>query len=131
MHMAMTINIEEFRNFCLSLGEVTEKMPFGKFARRYDSILAFYVLGHMFCFIDIDNFNFVDICSTPEETEEIKASYSSVSKPLNPTLRHWIQLDLFGDIPLSKILYMVKRSYIIIHTKYTTKGNRSNRLQKL
>ena len=131
MHMAMTINIEEFRNFCLSLGEVTEKMPFGKFARRYDSILAFYVLGHMFSFIDIDNFNFVDICSTPEETEEIKASYSSVSKPLNPTLRHWIQLDLFGDIPLSKILDMVKRSYIIIHTKYTTKENRSNRLQKL
>lgn len=43
------MDIEEFRKYCLSLGDVSEKMPFGKFAARYDSILAFYVYGHMFC----------------------------------------------------------------------------------
>lgn len=32
------MDIEEFRNYCLSMDKVTEKMPFGKFARRYDSI---------------------------------------------------------------------------------------------
>ena len=38
------MNIEEFREYCLSLGEVKEKMPFGKFAQRFDSLLVFYVL---------------------------------------------------------------------------------------
>ncbi len=61
------MDIEEFRKYCLSLGDVSEKMPFGKFAARYDSILAFYVYGHMFCFIDIDNFTFVNVKSTPDE----------------------------------------------------------------
>ncbi len=38
------MNIEDFRDYCLSLGnpgEVEEKTPFGKFARRYESILVF------------------------------------------------------------------------------------------
>jgi len=60
------MDIEEFRKYCLSLGDVSEKMPFGKFAARYDSILAFYVYGHMFCFIDIDNFTFVNVYKTRE-----------------------------------------------------------------
>lgn len=46
------MNIEELRDFCLSLGDVTEKTPFGKFARRFDSVLAFYVCGHIFCMTD-------------------------------------------------------------------------------
>ncbi len=50
------MNIEEFREYCLSLGEVKEKMPFGKFAQRFDSLLVFYVLDHMFCFVDIEDF---------------------------------------------------------------------------
>lgn len=40
------MNIEKFREYCLSLGDdVTEKTPFGKFARKYESILVFYVRG--------------------------------------------------------------------------------------
>lgn len=66
------MNIEEFRDYCLSFEGVTEKMPFGKFARRYDSILVFYVLDHMFCLADIDNFTSVTVKSTPDEVEEIK-----------------------------------------------------------
>ncbi len=45
------MNIEDFRDYCLSLdNDVIEKTPFGKFAAaRYDSILVFYTVGHMFC----------------------------------------------------------------------------------
>lgn len=43
------MDIEEFRDFCLSMDGVTEKTPFGKFAKRYESILVFYILDHMFC----------------------------------------------------------------------------------
>ena len=82
------MNIEVFRKYCLSLGNVSEKMPFGKFAARYDSILAFYVCGHMFCFIDIDNFTFVNVKSTPDEIEDIKERHVSIGTPINQSLKH-------------------------------------------
>lgn len=115
------MNIEEFREYCLSMDGVTEKTPFGKFARRYDSILVFYVLDHMFCFIDIDDFTYVTVKSTPDEIAEIKANHSSVGEPLNQSLRQWIRLNLNGDITDSEIYAIVRRAYDIIRAKYTKK----------
>lgn len=93
------MNIEDFREFCMSMDGVAEKTPFGKFARRYDSILVFYVLDHMFCFVDMEDFNSVTVKSTPDEIEEIRMNHFSVDNPLNQSLKHWIQLNLNGDIP--------------------------------
>lgn len=118
------MNIEDFREYCLSMEDVTEKLPFGKFARRYDSILVFYILDHMFCLVDIDGFTSVTVKSTPEEIDEIKLTYTSVCKPVNLHERHWIQLDLNGDIPDRQILKLVKRAYDIVKAKYTGKGKK-------
>ncbi|MDE6492642.1 MAG: MmcQ/YjbR family DNA-binding protein [Lactobacillus sp.] len=115
------MNIEDFRDYCLSMEGVTEKTPFGKFARRYDSILVFYILGHMFCFADMDNFTSVTVKSAPDEIEEIRMNHLSVSGPLNQSLRHWVQLNLNGDISDSEIYALVKRAYDIIKAKYTPK----------
>lgn len=116
------MNIEKFREYCLSLGDdVKEKTPFGKFARKYESILVFYVRGHMFCLIDIDDFRFVDVCSTPGEVMQLKAEYLSVSNPANPSLRHWIQLYFNGDISDGRILELVRRAYDIVNDRYAPK----------
>ena len=50
------MNIEDYREYCLSLGEdMEEKLPFTAF--RYASgVLVFYVHGHMFSFFDCNNF---------------------------------------------------------------------------
>ncbi|MDE6339360.1 MAG: MmcQ/YjbR family DNA-binding protein [Muribaculaceae bacterium] len=116
------MDIFEFREYCLSLGEVTEKTPFGKFAKRYDSILVFYVLDHMFCFVDMDNFTFVNIRSTPEEIEKIRDEYTSVSNPINQSLKYWIQLNFHGDISSDKIMSLVSRAYDIVKAKYSKSG---------
>ena len=113
------MDIEEFRKYCLSLGDVSEKMPFGKFAARYDSILAFYVYGHMFCFIDIDNFTFVNVKSTSDEIEYIKERHVSVGNPINQSLKHWLQLNFDGDIPDTSIYTWVQRAFEIVRDKYT------------
>ena len=113
------MNIEEFRDYCLSMEGLTEKTPFGKFARRYDSILVFYILDHLFCFTDMDDFTSVTVKSTPDEVDEIRMHHSSVSNPLNPSLRHWIQLNLNGDISDTEIYSLVRRAYDIVKKKYT------------
>lgn len=116
------MNIEELRDYCLSLDSVTEKTPFGKFVRRYGSILVFYVVGHMFCFADMDNFTTVTVKSTPDEIDEIRMSHSSMDRPMNRALRQWVQINLNGDIPDSDILRLVKRAYNIVRAKYTRKS---------
>ncbi len=115
------MNIEDFREYCLSMEGVTEKTPFGKFARRFDSILVFYILGHMFCLTDMDDFTSVTVKAFPEEIEELKMTRSSVGSHRNMSERHWIQLNLDGDIPDREIYDLVRQSYEIVKNKYTGK----------
>ena len=118
------MTLEELYNYCNTQDGVTTKTPFGKFARRYDSILVFYVLDHMFCIIDMNNFTFVNVKTTPDKDIELLETRTSASRPLNPGLRYWIQINFNGDIPDSEIYSLVKQSYEIIKTKYTKKSNK-------
>lgn len=119
------MDIEEFREYCISLADVVEKTPFGKFARRYESILVFYVCDHIFCLTDIDDFSSVTLKSTPDEIEELRQSYASAVRPRNFSERHWVQINLNGDIPDSLVYRLVKRSYDIVKAKYTPKTKRT------
>ena len=55
------MNLEEFREYCLSLGEVEEKLPFAKMPGG-DSVLVFYVSGHTFCYCDLNDLRVVVKC---------------------------------------------------------------------
>ncbi|WP_304611562.1 hypothetical protein [Paramuribaculum intestinale] len=48
-------------------------------------------------------------------------NHSSVSDPLNQSLRHWIQLNLNGDVSDSVIYSLVRRAYDIVKEKYQKK----------
>lgn len=118
------MDLESFREFCLSLGNVTEKMPFGKFARRYDSILVFYVEGHMFCFIDVDDFHWVNVRSTPQEIDLLREKYDSVGNPVNQSMRFWITLRFDGDIDWTTIRQYVAEAFRIVKEKYSKKAKK-------
>ena len=68
------MNIEDYRDYCLSLGaDVEEKLPFTAF--HYASgVLVFYVHGHMFSFFDCDNYGVITLKCQPERIEELKAA---------------------------------------------------------
>lgn len=115
------MNVEDFRRFCLSLGDVTEKMPFGKFARHYDSVLVFYVCGHMFCMIDVDDFTSVTVKSTADEIADMQSRHASVGRPMNPTLKYWMQIKLDGDVSWNEIRSLVVRAYDLVESKYVSR----------
>ena len=104
------MNIEEFREFCLSLPDSSEKMPFQAF-RAAQSILAFYVGGEIFCFFDINTFESCTIKCTPDRIEELKAHYNAVDTPYNMSPRYWISIRFNDDMPDMEIKRNVLKSY--------------------
>lgn len=110
------MNIEEFREFCLSLPDVTEKMPFGAFRWAKD-ILAFYTKGKMFCFFDISKFDKCTIKYDPMVIDELKANYNAVDVPFNSSLKYWISIQFNDDMPDNEIKELCEKSYYLIGTK--------------
>ncbi len=113
------MDLFELRDYCLSFEGVTEKMPFGNFAKRFDSILVFYVADHMFCMTDIENCTYVNVRSTPERISYLYDHFSALSQPINRTLRYWIQLNFNGDIPDVLIRRLIAESYEIVKANHT------------
>ena len=116
------MNIEDYREYCLSLGtDVEEKLPFTAF-RYAGGVLAFYVNGHMFSFFDCDHFGVITLkvqnsgsCSQ-ESIEELKAQYGCIGKPFNLSPKYWIGVDA-RTAPDSLLRELTKRSYEIVKAK--------------
>ncbi len=111
------MNIEEYRDFCLSLGtDVEEKLPFTAF-RYAGGVLVFYVHGHMFSFFDCDNFNVITLKCQPERIGELKDRYSCIIKPFNMSPKHWIGVNP-ETAPDELLCELTRNSYEIVKAKY-------------
>lgn len=111
------MNIEDYREYCLSLGtDVEEKLPFTAF--HYASgVLVFYVHGHMFSFFDCDSFSVITLKCQPDRIEELKAEFDSIGKPHNLSPKHWIGInpETVSDDLLREL---TRNSYEIVKNKY-------------
>lgn len=67
------MDIQSFRDYCLSLPMVTEATPFDKFSRGRFSILVFYVNSHMFCYFNIDDFTQITVKCDPAMIDYLKS----------------------------------------------------------
>ena len=84
------MNVEEFREYCLSLKGVEEKMPFVNVADRYSrDVLCFYVGDKWFCFVNVEVFDFCCIKCDPVESGELQARYVGVRPGWHMNKRHW------------------------------------------
>ena len=111
------MNIEEYRNYCLSLGDdVEERMPFGAF-KAARGVLVFYVAGHMFSYFDTDNFTVVNLKCQTERIAELKERCEAVGNPYNGSERHWVGVNpTLADNRLMRLLTL--NSYLIVKQKY-------------
>ena len=106
------MNIEEFREFCLSLGEVEEKLPFAKMPGG-DTLLVFYVSGHTFCYCDLREFTAVVKCQT-ERIAELLGTANGVEPPdnhFNP--KYWLGINL-QTIDTELLQELVRNSFEIV-----------------
>ena len=110
------MNIEEFREYCLSFGDVEEKLPFAKMPGG-DTVLVFYVGGHTFCYCDIDCFETVVVKCQPERIPELLESTPGVCPPDSHfNAKHWISLDVQVVDPKT-LKTLVANSYTLVRGK--------------
>ena len=122
------MNVEEFREYCLSLPDVTEATPFEKFSKgkffaersgkAEHTILVFYVNSHMFCYFNVDDFSNITIKCESSEMAELKEHYQAVSEPFNGDKRHWISAQPNMDLSDTDLKELVRKSYEIVKAAY-------------
>ena len=84
------MNIEEFRDYCLSFPGSEEKTPFEKFFHGKHSFLAFYVNGKMFCYFEIDSSTGALSKCNPERLR-------NCLRPMNRSYRHITAIQNIGS----------------------------------
>lgn len=115
------MNIEEFRDFCLSFPDTYEDTPFNGFFSNSKSLLVFYFKKKIFCLINIDQFDSCTIKCKTDKIEELKDSYTSINNPFNFSKKYWISIAFNKDLPDTKIFELVEESYTIVRESVSKK----------
>jgi predicted DNA-binding protein (MmcQ/YjbR family) len=77
------MNIEEYRDFCLSLPGTTEETPFGP------DTLVFKVGGKIFALTNLQTFESFNVKCEPERAVELRERYDYVLPGFHMNKKHW------------------------------------------
>ena len=102
------MNIEELRNFCLSLKGAEESMPFD------DKTLVFSVKGKMFCATDINTYEFVNLKCDPDKAIQLREQYDEVIEGYYMNKKHWNSVKTNGKITDKQFQEWIKDSYDLV-----------------
>jgi len=103
------MNIEAFREYCLSKPAATEGTPFGP-----DNIV-FKVAGKMFALAALDEVPpAVNLKCDPDLALELRDRYEQVRPGYHMNKKHWNTVVLDGVIPQVEIKKMIDDSYDLV-----------------
>ena len=103
------MDIEFFREYCLSKPETEECLPFD------ENTLAFKVCGKIFGLTDLASAEFsVNLKSDPEKAIELRAEYDEVQPGYHMNKKHWNTVNFDGRIPDKILKNMIDDSYLLV-----------------
>ena len=110
------MNIEEFRDYCLSKKGVTEDFPFD------EQTLVFKVMGKMFALSGLERLPpQVNLKCNPERAMELREEYDGDIIPgYHMSKVHWNTLML-QSLPSKLIFELTDHSYDLVVSKFTKK----------
>lgn len=109
------MNIEDFRNYCLSFKGATEDLPFD------ETTLVFKVMGKMFALVDIDDYDFVNLKCKPVDCEKLRDEYEGISPGYHMNKKHWVSVKTNGSVNDTLMKELVASSYNLIVASLTKK----------
>lgn len=104
------MNIEDFREYCLSKNKVTEEFPFDEVT------LVFKVCNKLFALTGLDNPEFaINLKCDPEWAEELRETYDGVIVPgYHMNKKHWNTVYVNGSIPEKLLRKLIDHSYSLV-----------------
>ena len=105
---AIVMDIEEYREFCLSLPGTEERFPFDEDA------LVFFVRDKMYSLTNVDTFNFINLKCDPEKAVELREQYQFVRPGYHMNKKHWNSVMLDGPVPGDLIRDWTRQSYDLV-----------------
>ena len=120
------MDIIEFREFCLSLPEVEECLPFDEVT------LVFKVGGRMFAVVGLDNpIGFVVKCD-PDRAMALRDRYEQVKAAFHFNKKHWNSLRFEGKMSDQQLEAEIRHSYLlVVRQNVTPKARRVEILQQI
>lgn len=110
------MNIEAFREYCLSKKGVTEEFPFD------ESTLVFKVMGKMFALTGLDRMPFsVNLKCDPDRAIELREYHSEITPGYHMSKKHWNTVNFSGSLPTNIILELINHSYDLVVSGLTKK----------
>lgn len=107
----MIMNIEEVRDYALSLNSaVEETFPFA------DDTLIFKICGKWFLVAPLEKPNLIVPKVVPETGEELRATHQGICQAWHFNKRHWIQVDI-SMIDDSLVKRLIADSYMLVVAK--------------
>ena len=105
------MNVESFREYCLSKKGVTETFPFD------EETLVFKVMGKMFALADIDLFKSVNLKCDPEWSVELREKFPAITPGFHMNKKHWNTVEIDGSLSISFIQKLIDHSYDLVVAK--------------
>lgn len=103
------MNIEEFRNYCLSKKHVTESFPFN------EETLVFKVAGKMFALTSLDKEVFsVNLKCNPEKALQLRELYEEIHPGYHMNKQHWNTVSFEGKLSKKMLKELIDTSYNLV-----------------
>ncbi len=103
------MDIESFRNYCLSKKGTSEDLPFD------DVTLVFRVMNKIFAITTLDNPRLsVNLKCDPEKATLYREMHVEVAPGYHMNKRHWNTVDFEGDLTEEFLCKLIDHSYELV-----------------
>lgn len=104
------MNIEEVRDYCLSLPGVTEDMPYGP------DVVVFRIEGKIFMHIGLERGQ-IAVKHLPEKGIELRERHDAITPAFHMNKTHWSDVEIEGLLPDALIKTLIDESYALVLNK--------------
>lgn len=102
------MDIVTFREYCLSLPEVEETLPFD------DDTLVYKVAGRMFAMISLSAPDHFAVKCHPDRALLLRDRYAEITPGYHLNKRHWNDVSIVGELSDSFLRAEVRHSYVAV-----------------
>ncbi|MHA7058787.1 MmcQ/YjbR family DNA-binding protein [Aquimarina sp. M1] len=111
------MNIEAFRDYCLSKKGVTEEFPFD------ETTLVFKVMGKMFALTGLNRLPFsVNLKCDPEKSIELREFHPEIEPGYHMSKKHWNTVNFSDSLTTDMLHELIDHSYNLVVNGLTKKA---------